>query len=425
MKTALKQLGKLILALAVALVGIVLLVSLPLGAFRLLSFLFRELDMLLFIPGFLVYVLFFCGPVGLVQWSRKSRGVQSCALRLASAGWLAVGAAVAIVVGQWLLISKTYVLFWPAFVLAAALPPLAALALANQRLGSITTWRHALAGVLSGSLISTHLTILLGAGVSLLGYLLVLPLRELVAHVVASPSLERLFFSPMLAVALVELAIVAPLVEELAKPVAAIFLAPRLRGPAEAFLVGMAGGVGFAIVENMLYEAAGARLWPYIAVVRGVGGVLHPLNAGLVALGWYGVRAGAPGAWRRLGGYYGLAVGIHALWNGGLALLYSDLGIHLLGAESWTINIYGIGQPGIVVVFMALEALALWRLLVVVTDRLRDPSQPPIETALSLHLERPRRLALWAAGLMLILVPTAALYGPLIARYAYRLMPVT
>jgi RsiW-degrading membrane proteinase PrsW (M82 family) len=73
-------------------------------------------------------------------------------------------------------------------------------------------------------------------------------------------------------------------VEELTKPVGAILLARRFRGPAEAFLVGMAGGVGFAIVENMLYEAAGARLWAGMATLRAVGGVLHPLNAGLVAI---------------------------------------------------------------------------------------------------------------------------------------------
>src|SRR5262249_27251085 len=163
--------------------------------------------------------------------------------------------------------------------------------------------------------------------------------------IAASPSIERLFYSPALVIALVEVAVVAPVVEELAKPLAAILLAKRLRGPAEAFLVGMAGGVGFAILENMLYEAAGARLWAGIAALRGVGGVLPPLNAGLVALGWYAVRRGEPGAWRRLLGYYGLAVGIHALWNGGLGILSSGIGDRFFGAESWTVSIYGIGQP--------------------------------------------------------------------------------
>lgn len=427
MKTALGVLGKLTLALVVALVAAVLLLSLPFGVFRLLGFLFGEVELLLFMQGFVLYLFFFCAPVGLTQWARKQRGVVSSPLRLPSAAWIGGAAALAILVGQWLLVTKTSVLFWPFFVLAAALPPLAALALASQRLGPATTWRHALAGLLAGSLLSTHLTILLGVGVSMLGYLLIVPLRELIAHLLASPSVERLFFSPALALALVELAFVSPVVEELTKPLAAILLARRLKGPAEAFLVGMAGGVGFAVLENMLYESAGASAsggWPFIATVRGVGGVLHPLNAGLVALGWYGVRTGAPGAWRRLLGLYGLAVGIHALWNGGLAVLFSGLGVYFFGTDQWRFDIYGVGQPGIVVVFMLLEALALWRLLVVVCDRLRDPSQPCVETMLALHLDRPRRLAVWAAGLMVVLVPLGALYGPLLARHASRLLPV-
>jgi RsiW-degrading membrane proteinase PrsW (M82 family) len=144
-------------------------------------------------------------------------------------------------------------------------------------------------------------------------------------------------------------------VEELTKPLGAILLARRLRGPAEAFLVGMAGGVGFAIVENMLYESAGSTLWAGIATLRGIGGVLHPLNAGMVAVGWYGVRNGLPGAWRRLVGLYGLAVGAHAAWNGGLTILLSGLGVYFFGADTWRLDVFGIGQPGVVLVFMVLE----------------------------------------------------------------------
>ena len=36
---------------------------------------------------------------------------------------------------------------------------------------------------------------------------------------------------------------------------------------------------------------------------------------------------------------------------------------------------------------------------------------------LALHLERPRHLALWAGAVALLVVPVAALYGPLVARY--------
>ena len=123
-------------------------------------------------------------------------------------------------------------------------------------------------------------------------------------------------------------------------------------------------------------------------------------------------------------GLYGLAVGIHALWNGGLTILFSGIGAYFFGTDTWSFNVYGIGQPGVVTLFMVLEAIALWRLLVVVTDRLRDPGQPEAEPLLALRLEQPRRLALCATGLLLVLVLLGALYGPLLGRYADKLLPI-
>jgi RsiW-degrading membrane proteinase PrsW (M82 family) len=411
---------RFILVLVAIPVVVALVVGLPLGFVYLLSFASEWVELLIFVPGFAMYVLGFCVPVGLVQFTRWQAGRPSTPFRLPGSLWLATAAVASIGVGYGLLSAGVAVLFWPVFVLAAALPPLTALGLALQRIGTLTTWRRALAGVLSGSLLSTYLTILLTVAVSLLAYALLLPLREVTANLLASPDLERLFYSPVLALTLVEAAVVAPLVEELTKPVGAILLARRLRGPAEAFLVGMAGGVGFAIIENMLYEAAGAQAWAGIATLRAVGGALHPLNAGLVAIGWYGVRNGLPGAWRRLLGLYGLAVGAHALWNGGLVLLLSDVGAYFFGAETWQLDVVGVGQPGVVLVFMLLEALALWRLVAVVSDHLREPGEH-VEALLALHTEQPRRLALWASGLLIVAVSIGALYGPLVGRWAERL----
>ncbi|MBI4497028.1 MAG: PrsW family intramembrane metalloprotease [Chloroflexi bacterium] len=411
------------LALAALPVGMALLAGLPLFAFALLYVLFEGAGVRLLLPGILIYVLFICVPVGLYHAFRKVAGAPSGVFRLPGAIWFGVGTVVALTLGQAALLTESGWIFWLFFLMAAALPPLTALALAAHRLGTVTTWRRVMAGVLSGSLLSTQLTLLLGVLVSILAYLLVLPLREVVAHLLASKSLEDLFYSPALVLLMVQVAVVAPIVEELTKPLAAFLLAKRLRGPAEAFLVGMAGGVGFAILENMLYEAAGARVWAHIAALRGMGGVLHPLNAGLVALGWYGVRHGVPGAWGRLLGLYGLAVGIHALWNGGLVVLYSGIGVYFFGEGTWQLSIYGVGQPGVVMVFMVLEALALWRLLFLVTARLRGPEQPELAPLLALHLEQPRRLAVWATGVLVLLVPLGALYGPLLARYGEHLRP--
>jgi hypothetical protein len=131
-----------------------------------------------------------------------------------------------------------------------------------------------------------------------------------------------------------------------------------------------------------------------------------------------------PGRWGRLLALYGLAVGIHALWNGGLTILLSAAGAYFFATDSWRVDVYGLGQPGIVLVFMVLESIALWRLLVLMTDRLAGGSAGEVDSGLRLHLERPRRLAVWALGLLAIVVPIGALYGPLLARYADRLVPL-
>jgi len=375
--------------------------------------------------GILLFMALVCLPLGLLVWGQGRTGRPSRPMRLPGPLPIAAAAAAAIVLGQIALLGRMSALMLVTFVLAAGLPPLVPLALASRRLAGATTWRRALFGLCVGGLLSTTLTLLLGGVVGLAAYALILPLRQVVSQVVASPDLERLFFSRALVVAMVGTAVVAPIVEELTKPLGALLLGRRLRSPSEAFLVGMAGGVGFAVVENMLYELTGSRLWAAVSTLRGVGGVLHPLNAGLVALGLYGVMNGSgPGRWGRLLALYGLAVGIHALWNGGLTILLSAAGAYFFATDSWRIDVYGLGQPGIVLVFMVLESIALWRLLVLMTDRLADGAEATVDAGLRLRLERPGRLAVWALGLLAIVVPIGALYGPLLARYADRLVPI-
>lgn len=403
-------------------IGIVF--TIGIGGMGVLLMLFLAASWPLAAPGILLFVVAICLPAGLVIWGAHRAGKVSRPLRLPGPLPIAAGAAAAIVLGQIAQYGRITPLILICFWLAAALPPLVSVALAAGRLGGATTWRRALFGLVVGSLFSTTLTLLLAGVVTLAAYAVVLPLRQIVAHVLASPGAERLFFSPALAVAMVGAAVVAPVVEELTKPLAAFILGRRLRSPAEAFLMGMAGGAGFAIVENMLYESGGATLWAAVATLRGVGGVLHPLNAGLVALGWYGVVNGTgPGRWRRLLALYGLAVGIHALWNGGLTLIFSAAGAYFFATDTWEVSVYGLGQPGIVLVFMALEAIALWRLLLLVTDRLRG-GETTVTGGLGLRLDEPRRLAAWGVGVVLVVVPIGLLYGPLLARYADRMIPI-
>ena len=68
--------------------------------------------------------------------------------------------------------------------------------------------------------------------------------------------MERIFFSPLIVVFLIFTATQALIPEEFAKAIGPGLLGVRIRDERQAFLVGLASGAGFAILENMLNEAA-------------------------------------------------------------------------------------------------------------------------------------------------------------------------
>ena len=108
----------------------------------------------------------------------------------------------------------------------------------------------------------------------------------------------------------------APLVEELVKPLPLLPVLKRLPAARDALVLGVLAGAGFAAVEDLLYAAGFGDAWSGVLVVRLLGSALHPFGAGLMAVAWWHVRRGEPGAAARWGRYYGLAVGAHAPWNG-------------------------------------------------------------------------------------------------------------
>ena len=89
---------------------------------------------------------------------------------------------------------------------------------------------------------------------------------------------------------LILVSVIAPFVEELLKPIGLIFIMKRLKTPYEGVLYGVACGMGFAIIENMLYELFillwyGSDAWTLNAFVRGIGStVLH--TVGPAAIGF-------------------------------------------------------------------------------------------------------------------------------------------
>ena len=336
--------------------------------------------------------------------------------------WIALGIPIALAVGQSALYDEQgEFLFFLAFVAGAALPPLVALTVAARRLDFPTTWRRLFAGLAFGVGVSVPLAIILEFVLPAIILAAVLPLRDVVADTLDYDSLEEFFYSPAMVVTLVSLAVVAPLAEELVKPIGAIVMARGLRSRSEAFIVGMAGGVAFAAIENMLYQVAGIQTWAGMVTVRSIGSVLHPLTAGMLGVAWYDLINKRPGAGTRLAAVFALSVTLHALWNGGIALLMTAFGAYYFETRTWEVNIFDVGLPGALLVLLALLGLLMWRILWVVTDRLRG-ERPELMPS---RLADARQLATVALGLLLVTVPVGALAAPLLADYIPRLLEST
>ena len=134
------------------------------------------------------------------------------------------------------------------------------------------------------------------------------------------PAFVELASSPWTLLVFFEFVLVAPFTEEVGKALGASFGHPMTRQT--AFFAGVAAGVGFAIVENLVYAGGGlffGPAWGAIAGARMLGAAIHPLASGLVVMGWW--------EWRH-GRDFGLllrrflsGVGVHAVWNGSIVVL--------------------------------------------------------------------------------------------------------
>jgi hypothetical protein len=120
-------------------------------------------------------------------------------------------------------------------------------------------------------------------------------------------------------------------------------------------------GAGFAALENIIYATIGLSLWVGILLVRALGGALHPLGSGLMALGWRDLLRGEKDAmtnwWRR----FGIAVAIHAAWNGGSLLVITLAGARFFGELPAEIDVLGLSAAGTTLAFLIILGLAaLW-----------------------------------------------------------------
>jgi len=285
-------------------------------------------------------------------------------------------------------------LFPLCLMVAAVAPPLAAVVWMLDRRPGTLTWRRAGVAFVSGATVSVILAIILEVLLPGIVLLLVLDLAEPVVDglgklfdALAGREVARVLTSPGFLFALVELAVVAPLVEETVKPLVTLPLLRHLERPRDALLLGAAAGAGFAVLENVLYATAGLRIWAGILAVRALGAAVHPLGTGLVTLSWHGLLRSRPDTrsedGRKIGrrwlSAYGLAVGIHALWNGGSALLLALAGAQFFGEMPPEVDVLGTTVAGSLLALLAVEGVAVFVGARALARRLASEHEEPAE----------------------------------------------
>jgi PrsW family intramembrane metalloprotease len=213
---------------------------------------------------------------------------------------------------------------------------------------------------------------------------------DLLGSVRLDPGIASVVASPWFLAAVLDYVVVAPLTEEPAKYLGARLA--RASSRRDAFLAGIAAGVGFTIVEDALYALAAAVVggpWIPVLILRATGTAVHPLASGLVALGWWDERAG-----RVRSGIRGMVagMGIHAVWNA-MAVALLVIGI-AYGEGSWAGGLAGLVIPA---ALGAVLTAALW----VVTASVARGGDPVD----ALRARSARSLAGWIVLAASLLVP--------------------
>jgi len=367
--------------------------------------------------GFAVFLVVTVGGGGFTfyQGMQSEANRPSQALRLPPLWALAGAFPLLLALGLGAQQSSLGSLFFPIPLIAAALlPPIGALVWMIERQPGSLTWRRAGVAFVAGGTISVGLAFALELLLPGLALLLVLDLVEPVLsglggllEALAGLEVARALTSPGFVVALVALGVVAPAVEEMVKPLVTLPLLRHLKSPREALLLGAVAGAGFAAVENVIYATAGLPVWTGILVLRALGAAVHPAGTGLVTVGWFrvlGRESGAGLCWLR---GYGLAVGIHALWNGGSTLLLALMGTRFFGEAPPEVDLLGVSVAGSLLALLAMEGALAWIAARALSRRLAGPAEEERveETLVVGGLSPDQSLAVWAVVCLLVLLP--------------------
>ncbi|MBI5304458.1 MAG: PrsW family intramembrane metalloprotease [Chloroflexi bacterium] len=257
--------------------------------------------------------------------------------------------------------------FPPILFIAAAMSPLLAMAWFAYPRAEGLTFRRALVAFAGGATVSVLIALALEIVLPLTVLALIGNLSNIVVKSVenlladlAGRQIARALTTPGFVYAFIQVAVIAPLAEEIAKPLVTLPILGRL-SRRDAFLVAAMAGAGFATLENVLYTSFGAYLWSGVLVLRAIGGALHPLGAGLVGLSWRDILNGERDAWRYGFARFGIAVGIHALWNGGTLIVLTLAGAQFFGATPPKLDVLGLSAAGTTLALVIVLGLAaLW-----------------------------------------------------------------
>jgi RsiW-degrading membrane proteinase PrsW (M82 family) len=342
----------------------------------------------------LVFTLMTLGAGGLTFWhsQRSLQNKPSKPMRLPSAWFMAAVFGLCTAAGIFIYQNDVAagLFFPPLLIVAAMLPPLLAVSWFAQQQTEGLTWRRGLVAFAGGATVSVWIAIALEILLPVIVLALVRDLNTVVSRygnrlldALAGKDIASALTNPAFIYLFVEIAIIAPLAEEFAKPLVTLPLIGKLPRR-EAFLVAAMAGAGFAALENVLYASFGLYFWAGILVVRALGGAIHPLGAGLVGMSWRDVLNREPGAWGRGVARFGLAAGMHALWNGGSLIVITLAGARFFGT-------------------LVLGLAALWLGRAIVQKSAvpgESTGEPTGEFALS-----DRALAIWALACLAAIVP--------------------
>jgi hypothetical protein len=313
-------------------------------------------------------------------WS-AIRGRPSAAFRPSRIGLLVLGFLLSLIFGQVVLARDLLPRFsFPLLhVVATTLPALIILALVGRGLGAITSRRDIVLQLTSGAFLGAPLAFTLEAvtilgllGVTLIGLATRPRGQELLrfwstylqdpAHLQDLSLLEPLLSSPaIVAATMVFIAGIVPLIEEGVKTIGVGLTANRKPTLSQAFLWGLAGGAGFAIVEGLLNTTGGFTTWVPQVLVRIGATLLHCTTGALMGIAWHSILVRR--RWAPAIGLYTACVAVHSLWNAlSIGMVFLSLDQPAAGVATGSGMLAGLGiflMIGLLVILALVLAAAL------------------------------------------------------------------